>query len=266
MKARSYKSPGAARWLGIVAAALILVGSAGNAAGQEDFTKLLAAQELYRQAEFQFKAEQYKQALSLYKKAYETKPLPTFLFNIGQCHHLLGQCRLASAVLLRFLTTEPDDKKKEDVNRMIASCKPAPGDSPPPMDPVTPPGPAVVEGGPGAQPGGEEDILGNRKILLWGGAGLSAALLITGAVTGGMAQARSNDYNDLATPPEDLADLRESGIKLRNAAVATLALGAGAALGTALIYMLSGPADEEAPSVSLAPLQGGGALGIGGRF
>ncbi len=115
----------------------------------------------------------------------------------------------------------------------------------------------------GAEPGQKHNKI--RKILFWSGVGLTAALLATGAITGGLAYDKSQTFKDPATPYGDLEGLESSGEALRGAAVATLALGGAMAVGTALIYFLY-PEEKGTPNLALSPLPSGGAFTLRGRF
>src|SRR5205823_148602 len=65
---------------------------AGRAAADET-ADVTAARELFERAEVQYTLRHWDAALALYEQAYERKPLPGFLFNIGQCHRQLGHLR-----------------------------------------------------------------------------------------------------------------------------------------------------------------------------
>ena len=147
------------------------------------------------------------------------------------------------------------------------SAPPAIVKTPPPSAP-----PAVVKKpeAPKTEPPAEETpepVASNktRKALLWGGMGLTTAMLVTGAITGGMAYDKSETFKDPATPYEDLDGLESSGKTMRAVAIATLSVAGAAAVGTALVYFLY-PKSTEAPAVSLAPLPSGGAITVVGRF
>jgi tetratricopeptide (TPR) repeat protein len=252
----------------------------------QDLADLERAKALFKKAETHFKLGEFKQALPLYKEAYRVKPLAGFLFNLGQCHRYLGNCDQANFFFRQFITAKPNSPHVVKVKSLMESCKPATAPAatkPTPVPAATKPTPvptAKPAPAPAAkpapekkpEPGPEGDSStevssedGTRRALLWGGMGLTAAMLVTGAITGGMAYDKSEMFKDPTTPYEDLEDLESSGKALRGAAIATLSLAGVAAVGTALVYFLY-PESPEAPVVSLAPLPSGGAFTLGGRF
>ena len=255
-------------------------------ASAADPSEVERAKTLFKKAEVHFKLGEFKLALPLYKEAYRIKPLAGFLFNLGQCHRYLNECKRANFFFRQFITAKPNSPHVPEVNRLMETCKPGPvqapavpKDPPPTAPPVVEKKPVVakqqvipkkpaVEDKPGT-PADEspEPVAPNktRKALLWGGMGLTAAMLITGAITGGMAYDKSETFKDPATPYDDLEGLESSGKTMRGVAIATLSLAGAAAVGTALVYFLY-PESTEAPAVSLAPLPSGGAITVGGRF
>ena len=59
------------------------------------------ARELFKQGESHYGLSHFADALVSYEKAYEAKPLPGFLFNIGQCHRQLGHWETAARTYRR---------------------------------------------------------------------------------------------------------------------------------------------------------------------
>jgi len=241
------------------------------AAQADDLSNLERAKALFKKAEVHFKLGEFKQALPLYREAYRTKEIPAFLFNIGQCHRYLGNCDQANFFFRQYLAGNPDSPHAPKVKELMATCKSArPAEPVAPARPAGQPRPAEQAKPTAAVPApveepaeGDDDTL--RTVLIWGGAGLGAALLVTGAITGGMAYDRSQTFKDPGTPYEDLQGLEDSGKTLRAVAVASLAVGAAAVASSVLIYFLY-PEAERDTTVSLAPLHSGGAIILGGRF
>jgi hypothetical protein len=60
-----------------------------RARARAESAKKKKAKALFRKAEKAYNLAQFETALELYSKAYETLPMPGFLFNIGQCHRML---------------------------------------------------------------------------------------------------------------------------------------------------------------------------------
>jgi len=65
------------------------------------------------------------QALEMYKRAYQIKPLAEFLFNIAQCHRKLGQHKDAITMYQSYLVGVPDAANKALVDELIAESKAA---------------------------------------------------------------------------------------------------------------------------------------------
>ena len=234
------------------------------------------AKTLFQKAEVHFRLGEFPQALVMYKEAYRLAPLPALLFNIGQCHRHLGHCDKADFFYTQFLRARPRSPHGPKIKGLIKECKaganrrpvrqPAPV-KPSPVKPA-PVKPAPVKPAPVTPtPTRPTDTAsgGSRSTLLWAGVGVSAALLITGTVTGALAYGKSLEFNDPATPHHELQGLEDSGTALATTSVVTLALGGTAAAATLLVYLLY-PKAPAATNVSLAPLPGGGAMLFTGRF
>jgi len=106
------------------------------------------AKELFKNAEVHFSLGEFDRALELYREAYKTRPLPAFLFNIGQCHRNKGQCDKAIFFFKQYLVRSPEAANKADVEKLLRICeqeekkeeKKAPAaaaDRPPPATPPT---------------------------------------------------------------------------------------------------------------------------------
>ena len=65
------------------------------------------------------------QALEMYKRAYQIKPLAEFLFNIAQCHRKLGEHKDAITMYQSYLVGVPDAQNKALVDELIAESKAA---------------------------------------------------------------------------------------------------------------------------------------------
>jgi len=82
-----------------------------------------AARGHFRRGETQFAMGQFAQALKEYQAAYELKPLPGFLFNIGQCHRNLGQLEAAIFSFKRYLRLRPDAPNHAAVEELISDLE-----------------------------------------------------------------------------------------------------------------------------------------------
>jgi tetratricopeptide (TPR) repeat protein len=116
--------------------------------------RLDAARAHSQEGDSYYKLEKYANAITEYEQAYLAKPDPSFLYNIAQCHRLMGQGAEAIKFYRRFLKDAPAApnravaekhiKDLEDASRGTRppATTPAPS-SPPPAatapPPVTPP-------------------------------------------------------------------------------------------------------------------------------
>jgi tetratricopeptide (TPR) repeat protein len=104
-----------------------------------------AAKKHYDKGEKLFNLGRYDAALDEYQKAFDAKPVPAFLFNIGQCYRNLGDFEQAVFSFKRFLKLEPDAPNRERVENLIddleakMAAHPKPDKPPPPPPPPVPP-------------------------------------------------------------------------------------------------------------------------------
>ncbi|MBV8760248.1 MAG: tetratricopeptide repeat protein [Deltaproteobacteria bacterium] len=66
-----------------------------------------------------FALGKFDEALDEYQKAFDAKPIPDFLFNIGQCYRNLGDYQQAIFSFKKYLKLEPDASDKEKVEKLI---------------------------------------------------------------------------------------------------------------------------------------------------
>ena len=230
------------------------------------------ARALFDKAEVHFSLGQFQPALGLYQRAYTAKPLAGFLFNIGLCHHNLGQHKKALFFYQRYLVLAPEAPNRGEVEKLIkvatreASARVTPATRPQPASqpsPVSDPGAASPAEGTKAPVSGASR---QQAVILWTGVGLTSALLITGTITGALALQQSDEYNDSRTRLARRQELRDSGPALTTVSTVTFAVGAAAAVGTALYYWFGyrRPAPQ---GVTLAPVgQSGAMITFGGKF
>jgi tetratricopeptide (TPR) repeat protein len=77
----------------------------------------------FRRAETHFAVGRFKAALAEYERAFELKPLPGFLFNIGQCHRNLGHLEEAIFSFKKYLQLRPDAKDRPAIDELIADLE-----------------------------------------------------------------------------------------------------------------------------------------------
>ena len=63
--------------------------------------------------------QKFEEALDAFQKAYDAKPLPGFLFNIGQCHRNLGDYKAAVFSFKKYLKLEPEADNRDQVEELI---------------------------------------------------------------------------------------------------------------------------------------------------
>src|SRR6187551_2120899 len=78
-----------------------------------------AARRHYERGEKLFALGKFDDALEEYQTAFDAKPLPGFLYNIGQCYRNLGDYDQAIFSFKKYLKLEPDASNKEAVERLI---------------------------------------------------------------------------------------------------------------------------------------------------
>jgi len=104
-------------WL-LVPAFLVLV--AGWAFADDNKQE---AKKHFKLAEQHYKLGRFKDALKEYSIAYELAPLAGFLFNIGQCHRLLGNHERAVFFYEGYLREKPNAKNRNAVLKLIKESK-----------------------------------------------------------------------------------------------------------------------------------------------
>jgi tetratricopeptide (TPR) repeat protein len=255
--------------LGLMALLVAATLTVPQAAAADDVAK---AKKLFKQAEKQFAKKKFDEALKLYQQAYENKPLAGFHLNMGQCFRNLAQYDKAIEQYNLYLQKAKSDKRKDEVNGLIKLCEAELAkQAPPPVEPEPTPAPEETppeltkQPAPEPEPKPEARSRGLNPLFFWGGVGLTGAMVLTGTITGAVALSKSSDFNDPATPSEDLQDLKDSGSSMKTASTVTFVLAGVAAAGTAALYFFTDFGSKET-SVAAAPIEGGGLVVMGGRF
>jgi len=90
-----------------------------------------AARRHFERGEKLFALGRFDDALEEYQTAFDAKPLPGFLYNIGQCYRNLGDYDQAIFSFKKYLKLDPDAPNREAVERLIEEleAKKAQGDS-----------------------------------------------------------------------------------------------------------------------------------------
>ena len=97
--------------------------AAERPAGEKTGTE--KAREHFRNGEAFFKLEKYQEALSEYEQGYIAKSDPSFLYNIAQCHRLMGNKQAALRFYKRFLTEATRVPNREIVETHIRELEKA---------------------------------------------------------------------------------------------------------------------------------------------
>jgi tetratricopeptide (TPR) repeat protein len=127
--------------LALATALALLIGATAVVHADDGATR--AAKKHYEKGEKLFALGRFEDALAEYEAAFEAKPLPGFLFNIGQCHRNLGDYEAAIFSYRKYLKLEPDADNREAVEELIADLeqkiearkeRPLPDPDPPPPD------------------------------------------------------------------------------------------------------------------------------------
>ncbi len=92
-----------------------------------------------------YKLEKYANAIAEYEQAYLAKPDPSFLYNIAQCHRLMGQGAEAIKFYRRFLKDAPTAPNRAVAEKHIRDLEEAsPGPSPTAPPPASSSRPPVI--------------------------------------------------------------------------------------------------------------------------
>lgn len=98
---------------------------------QADDPATRAARRHFERGEKLFALGKFDEALEEYQTAFDAKPLPGFLYNIGQCYRNLGDYDQAIFSFKKYLKLDPEAPNREAVERLIEDleAKKAHGDS-----------------------------------------------------------------------------------------------------------------------------------------
>ena len=101
--------------------------------------RLDAARAHSQEGDSYYKLEKYANAITEYEQAYLAKPDPSFLYNIAQCHRLMGQGAEAIKFYRRFLKDAPTAPNRAVAEKHIRDLEDASPGTHPPAAPLAPP-------------------------------------------------------------------------------------------------------------------------------
>ena len=102
--------------LGLASVAPVPVAHAEDAA-------MRSAKRHYERGQKLFALQKFEEALDQFQKAFDAKPIPDFLFNIGQCHRNLGDYDAAIFSFKRYLKLDPEASNREQVEELISELE-----------------------------------------------------------------------------------------------------------------------------------------------
>jgi hypothetical protein len=123
--------------------ALLLAQPLGRASPTDP--ALAHSRELFEHAEALYTLTHYEEALVEYERAYEARPLPGFLFNIGQCHRQLQHWDKAAHFYRAYLDRMPTARNRSIVESLIVEMEAKQGQAPS-AQPAAGPRPALPPG------------------------------------------------------------------------------------------------------------------------
>jgi tetratricopeptide (TPR) repeat protein len=134
--------------------ALLVVALAARSAAADDAATRNAKRHFERGQKL-YTLTKFREALDEYQQAFDARPIPDFLFNIGQCYRNLGDYDAAIFSYKKYLAAAPDApnraqveqlivdlqarKDQEDARRLALEPRPPPAAAPP----AAPPAPAM---------------------------------------------------------------------------------------------------------------------------
>ena len=225
------------------------------------------AVDLYHEGRALYQEGRYREAITRLKAALELDPdSPNLMYNVARVNELLGNLDEAIEYYKRYLYTLPASEINERAE-LQATLQRLAGAR------------AQVQAFASQHPSELKDLrsqpyepLGNADTVFWLTAGVGAALLIGGGITGWMALQRENDFAEFVVGPggdgprsarQDLADEADA---LALSADIMLGAGLAAAVGATLLFFVREPSADAnpntKPSVQLGPALGRGRAGI----
>jgi tetratricopeptide (TPR) repeat protein len=125
-----------------------------TAAGAQPVTPEESARAHHEQGRLQYSLGRYETAISEFRKAYELRADPAFLFDIAESYRSLGSPERAVFFYRRYLTTHPNPPNRPQVEAQIAR-----------IEPTIPPGEAVGPTGLRMSPSGRASAAASAPLF-----------------------------------------------------------------------------------------------------
>ncbi|MCC6995134.1 MAG: tetratricopeptide repeat protein [Deltaproteobacteria bacterium] len=136
----------------MAALCVFVAATLGTSSARADKKSDAEAKELYQEGTKYYNLGDFAKAVENYKKAYEKKPDPVFLYNIAQAYRLSNDFTQALFFYKSFLRNLPDAPNQAEVERRISEMQEALDKAKatanaPPNGPVAPGGKLPTDGG-----------------------------------------------------------------------------------------------------------------------
>ncbi len=138
---------------GVLLVGLLLAGAQPARAADP---RLDAARAHSQEGDAYYKLEKYAGAIAEYEQAYLAKPDPSFLYNIAQCHRLMGNGAEAIHFYRRFLKDAPNAPNRAVAEKHIRDLEDIASHG---TSPSSPPSPVLVAPAPVSPPSPTEPPL-----------------------------------------------------------------------------------------------------------
>jgi hypothetical protein len=102
--------------------ALFIVALAARTAAADDAATRNARRHFERGQKL-YALTKFREALDEYQQAFDAKPIPDFLFNIGQCYRNLGDYDSAIFSYKKYLGATPDAPNRAQVEQLIGELQ-----------------------------------------------------------------------------------------------------------------------------------------------
>jgi tetratricopeptide (TPR) repeat protein len=102
--------------------ALLVVALAARSAAADDAATRNAKRHFERGQKL-YTLTKFREALDEYQQAFDARPIPDFLFNIGQCYRNLGDYDAAIFSYKKYLDAAPDAPNRAQVEQLIVDLQ-----------------------------------------------------------------------------------------------------------------------------------------------